>query len=107
MMLTLADEGQSDAGDHAGHFACLSWCVAGRLSGRSPRRQPQTREIGSHDNVASEPALLSRALVICLCERLTRYLEGILLLRSDRRDQMRQHQILRTCTLSHGAKIGN
>ena len=65
----------------------------------------QTRQVRPYDDAPGEPAILDRLPVVRLCQRFARDLEGILLLCSDRRDQMSQHEMLRARTLGHGAEI--
>src|SRR5262249_10029516 len=71
----------------------------------SLQRKMDSREVGSYDNVAGKSALLNRSPVIRFRQR-ARNLPGTLALRSNRRYQMRKHEILRACALRHGAEIG-
>src|SRR5882757_8435464 len=92
---------------HSGHRASSLRAIrAARTTPRSLRGQAQTGEVGPNDNGPSKAALLGCFPVIRLGQWLPRNLEGILLVRSDWRDQVRQDQIFRACALSHGAEVG-
>src|SRR5256885_13016457 len=66
--------------------------------------QAKAREIGANDDVAGEAAILSRLRVILLRQQAARKFERILLA-SNRRNHVREHELLHASTLGHGGKI--
>src|SRR5947209_4987084 len=68
------------------------------------RRQAKAREIGADDDVSGEAAILSRLGVIPRRQQAAWKLERILLA-SNRRNHVREHEVLHASTLGHGGKI--
>lgn len=61
--------------------------------------------MGPHDNVSGKSAVLNNLSVIRVRKRPARNFPGALALCPDRRDQMREHQMLRASPLCRSADI--
>src|SRR5262245_58983379 len=70
-------------------------------------RKADARQIGPYHDIAGETACLGRFAVIHFGQGTARNLPGALALRSDRRAQMREHEILCSYPLRHCAEIGS
>ena len=68
------------------------------------RWQAKAREIGANYDVSGEAAILSRLRVVPLRQQAAWKFERILLA-SNRRNHVREHEVLHASTLGHGGKI--
>src|SRR3954453_20660030 len=68
------------------------------------RWQAKARGIGANYDVSGEAAILSRLCVVPLRQQATWKFERILLA-SNRRNHVREHEVLHASTLGHGGKI--
>src|SRR4029077_10848347 len=68
------------------------------------RWQAKAREIGANYDVSGEAAFLSRLRVVFLRQQTAWKFERILLA-SNRRNHMREHEVLHASTLGHGSNV--
>src|SRR5947209_4018646 len=77
-----------------------------RLISRLFLWKPNAREIGPDDDIYGEPARLDRFAIVGLRQGAARNLPGVVDRRAKRWAKMREHEVLRSHALCHGAEIG-